>query len=96
MLQLLSNGQPRPTHGGPADPAVVSDLRRCHGWLGVDLLPAGLLDQVTNLEGLRWVLAGFGAFFGLLAGFFFQLLRRRLMRQVRAMPTDLLVSGQSD
>jgi len=62
------------------------------GWLGVDLLPAGLLDQVTNLKGLRWVLAGFGAFFGLLAGFFFQLLRRRLMRQVRAMPTDLLVS----
>ncbi|MCT0219466.1 PIN/TRAM domain-containing protein [Synechococcus sp. CS-1329] len=62
------------------------------GWLGVDLLPENLLLQVTNLEGLRWVLGGFGAFFGLLAGFFFQLLRRRLMRQVRSMPTDLLVS----
>ncbi|CAK6693482.1 hypothetical protein BBFGKLBO_01446 [Synechococcus sp. CBW1107] len=62
------------------------------GWLGVDLLPENLLIEVTNLEGLRWVLGGFGAFFGLLAGFFFQLLRRRLMRQVRSMPTDLLVS----
>ncbi|MEB3156508.1 MAG: TRAM domain-containing protein [Cyanobacteriota bacterium] len=62
------------------------------GWLGVDLLPERLLVQVTNMEGLRWVLGGFGAFFGLLAGFFFQQLRRRLMRQVRSMPTDLLIS----
>ncbi len=62
------------------------------GWLGVDLLPETLLVQVTNLEGLRLVLGGFGAFFGLLAGFFFQQLRRRLMVQVRSMPTDLLIS----
>jgi len=62
------------------------------GWLGVDLLPESLLVQVTNPEGLRTVLAGFGAFFGLIAGFFFQQLRRRLMAQVRSMPTDLLVS----
>ena len=62
------------------------------GWLGVDLLPEKLLLQVNNPEGLRTVLAGFGAFFGLLAGFFFQQLRRRLMAQVRSMPTDLLVS----
>jgi len=62
------------------------------GWLGVDLLPERLLLQVTNMEGLRWVLGGFGAFFGLLAGFFFQQLRRRLMNQVRSMPTDLLIS----
>jgi len=62
------------------------------GWLGVDLLPEQLLLQVTNLEGLRWVLGGFGAFFGVIAGFFFQQLRRRLMQQVRSMPTDLLIS----
>jgi uncharacterized protein YacL len=62
------------------------------GWLGVDLLPLPLLAQVDNPEGLRTVLAGFGAFFGLLAGFFFGQLRRRLMAQVRAMPTDLLIS----
>ncbi len=62
------------------------------GWLGVDLLSEDLLTQVTNLEGLRWVMGGFGAFFGLVAGFFFQQLRKRLIRQVRTMPTDLLVS----
>ncbi|MEX0587755.1 MAG: TRAM domain-containing protein [Cyanobium sp.] len=62
------------------------------GWLGVDLLPENLLLQVDNPEGLRTVLGGFGAFFGLLAGFFFGQLRRRLMVQVRSMPTDLLVS----
>jgi len=47
---------------------------------------------VDNPEGLRTVLGGFGAFFGLLAGFFFGQLRKRLMAQVRSMPTDLLVS----
>ncbi|MFO7629073.1 MAG: PIN/TRAM domain-containing protein [Prochlorococcaceae cyanobacterium] len=62
------------------------------GWLGVDLLPEQLLLQVNNPEGLRTVLAGFGAFFGLLAGFFFRQLRQRLMKQVRSMPTDLLIS----
>ncbi len=62
------------------------------GWLGVDLLPEQMLLQVTNQEGLRGVMAGFGAFFGLIAGIFFQQLRRRLMAQVRSMPTDLLIS----
>lgn len=28
------------------------------GWLGVDLLPDRLLLQVSNLDGLRWVLGG--------------------------------------
>ena len=62
------------------------------GWLGVDLLAERLLVQVTNLEGLRWVLGGFGALFGLVAGLLFQQLRQKLMRQVRTMPTDLLIS----
>jgi uncharacterized protein YacL len=62
------------------------------GWLVVDLLPEPLLVQVSNPDGLRLVLAGFGGFFGVLAGFFFQQLRRRLMQQVRSMPTDLLIS----
>jgi uncharacterized protein YacL len=62
------------------------------GWLGVDLLPEQLLLEVTNQEGLRTVMGGFGAFFGLIAGIFFQQLRRRLMAQVRSMPTDLLIS----
>ena len=62
------------------------------GWMGVHLLPAELLDETTNAEGVRWVLTGFGSFFGLIAGLVFQRLRQRLMQQVRTMPTDLLIS----
>ena len=62
------------------------------GWLGIELLPERLLEQAANFERLRLVLTGFGAVVGLLAGFFFQQLRQRLMQQVRTMPTDLLVS----
>ena len=62
------------------------------GWLGVDLLPTKMLEEVSNINGLRKVLAGFGGFFGVLTGFFFQLLRQRLMAQIRNVPTDLLVS----
>ncbi len=62
------------------------------GWFGVDLLPESALNQTTNIAGLRLVLASFGAFFGLLTGFIFQGLRRRLMLQIQTMPTDLLIS----
>lgn len=62
------------------------------GWLGMDLLPEALLLQVSNPERLPTVMGGCGAVVGLLAGVFFQQLRRRLMQQVRTMPTDLLVS----
>ena len=62
------------------------------GWLGVDLLPEQQLIRIQNLEQLSWILGGAGALAGLLAGVVFQRLRRRLMEQVRSMPTDLLVS----
>lgn len=62
------------------------------GWMGVHLLPAELIDETTNAEGVRWVLTGFGTFFGFIAGLVFQRLREGLMRQVRTMPTDLLIS----
>ncbi|MFZ9174392.1 MAG: PIN/TRAM domain-containing protein, partial [Vulcanococcus sp.] len=62
------------------------------GWLGVDLLPEQQLIRIANLEQLSWILGGGGALAGLLAGVVFQRLRRRLMEQVRTMPTDLLVS----
>ena len=62
------------------------------GWLGVDLLPEQLLVQVADAERLRTVLALAGSGFGITAGLLFQQLRRRLMAQVRSMPTDLLVS----
>ncbi len=72
------------------------------GWLCIDFLPDTVLEQVLVQEGvienlanktdLRNLLLGFGSLFGLLAGFFFQQLRKRLIRKIRTMPTDLLVS----
>lgn len=41
------------------------------GWLGVDLLPERLLVQVTNLEGLRWVLGALAPFLAWWQGCFF-------------------------
>ncbi len=62
------------------------------GWLGVELLPVKLIEQAENFEGLRLVSGGFGAFFGLIGGFFFQTLRLNFIKQIRNVPTDLLVS----
>ena len=62
------------------------------GWLGEDLLPEQLLLQVDDPDRLRTLLALGGSGFGLTSGLLFQQLRRRLMAQVRSMPTDLLIS----
>ena len=44
-----------------------------------------MLIQVTNLEGLQWVMGAL-ALFGLIAGFLFQRLRAQLMRQCAPCP----------
>ena len=62
------------------------------GWMGVHLLPQELLDDGTDVALVRWGLTGGGAIAGLVAGFVFRRLRQQLMRQVRTMPTDLLIS----
>ncbi len=62
------------------------------GWLGADFLPINMLEEVTNLEGLKIVLAGFGSLLGLIIGLLFQQLRTRLTQQIRRTPTDLLIS----
>ena len=62
------------------------------GWMGVHLLPPGLVNETTDVEQLRIILTGSGGAIGLLAGFVFKRLRVRLTQQVRTMPTDLLVS----
>ena len=41
---------------------------------------------------IKILLVGFGSLFGLLAGIILQGLRKRLLRSIRTMPTDLLVS----
>jgi uncharacterized protein YacL len=58
----------------------------------IDILPAQLIVQVNNLEGLRIVTASFAAFFGGLFGFFVLTAYRKLEKQVRAMPVDMLLT----
>ncbi|MGJ3246730.1 MAG: PIN/TRAM domain-containing protein [Elainellaceae cyanobacterium] len=62
------------------------------GFYSVDLLPGQVLEQVTNLEGLSSVIAGFGALIGGAIGLAAQTGYRRLESQVRNMPVDMLLS----
>ncbi|MBD3882382.1 PIN/TRAM domain-containing protein [Phormidium tenue FACHB-886] len=62
------------------------------GFYGVDLLPPDALQQVNNVEGLSVVSGGFGALFGLIVGLLAQTSYRRIERQVRQMPVDVLLS----
>lgn len=62
------------------------------GFYGVDLLPSDTLEQVTNLEGLSLVTGCFGALIGAALGLVAQTAYRRVERQVRDMPVDVLLS----
>lgn len=62
------------------------------GFFSVDLLPPDVLEQVTNIEGLSSVTGGFGALLGLVLGLVAQTGYRRVERQVREMPVDVLLS----
>ena len=62
------------------------------GFYGVELLPSNTLEQVTNLEGLSFVTAGFGGLLGLAVGIMAQTAYRRIEARVREMPVDVLLS----
>lgn len=62
------------------------------GYFSVDLLPMDALAQVTNREGLSLVTGGFGGLLGLALGLVAQTSYRRIERQVREMPVDMLLS----
>ena len=62
------------------------------GFDSIDLLPSRVLTQVTNIEGLRFVLAAFGAIIGGAIGLSAQVTYRRVERKVREMPLDVLLT----
>jgi uncharacterized protein YacL len=62
------------------------------GFNGVEALPGNVLQQVTNTDGLRTVLAGFGALIGGIIGLTAQTGYQRIARQIREMPADMLLS----
>jgi uncharacterized protein YacL len=62
------------------------------GFRGIGDLPPSVLKQVSNEAALEWVTAGFGAMMGLAIGLVVQTSFRRLEKQVKAMPADILLS----
>ncbi|MGB3693517.1 MAG: PIN/TRAM domain-containing protein [Spirulinaceae cyanobacterium] len=60
------------------------------GFSGVELLPVRVLDQVTNVEALRWVTAGFAALVGLATGLAAQTTYRRVESRVRRLPIEVI------
>lgn len=62
------------------------------GFFGIELLPITVLDQVSNLEGLRSVTGGFSALIGGVIGLMVQTAYRRIEAQIRSLPVDLLLS----
>ena len=62
------------------------------GFDSIDLLPSTMLKPVTNIDGLRMVLAGFSALIGAAIGLSVQTTYRRLERKVREMPVDVLLT----
>jgi uncharacterized protein YacL len=58
----------------------------------VDILPEEMLTNVTNMEGLRIVSAGFAALFGGIFGVVVKTAYRRLEYQVRELPVEVLLT----
>ena len=62
------------------------------GFGSVDLLPRVVLDQVSNPEALRWLIAGFTSIIGLAIGLVFQTTYRRLETQIRNTPIEVILT----
>lgn len=62
------------------------------GFYSIELLPLGALEQVTNIEALRLVVAVFAALIGGVVGLSFQITYRRLEAQVREMPVEVILT----
>ncbi|WP_254567709.1 PIN/TRAM domain-containing protein [Oscillatoria sp. HE19RPO] len=62
------------------------------GFYSTELLPASAMAQVTNLDGLRSVTTGFAALVGGAVGLAVQTTYRRMEKQVRQMPIDMLIT----
>lgn len=62
------------------------------GFYSIELLPLVILDQVTNIEALRFVVAVFASLIGGAVGLSFQITYRRIEKKVREMPVEVILT----
>lgn len=62
------------------------------GYEAIDLLPPEVLAQVTNLEAVRFIIAGFGAIVGLALGLTAQTTYHRVEARVRRQPVEVILT----
>jgi uncharacterized protein YacL len=62
------------------------------GFYSIELLPNGALEQVTNVDALRFVTAVFAAIIGGVIGLSFQITYRRLEAQIRQLPVEVILT----
>ncbi|MGL5034499.1 MAG: PIN/TRAM domain-containing protein, partial [Microcystaceae cyanobacterium] len=58
----------------------------------VDLLPDNVRVQISNVEALRWLAAGFTSIIGLAIGLVAQTSYRRLEKQIRLTPVEIILT----
>jgi uncharacterized protein YacL len=62
------------------------------GFGSIELLPLSVLEEVSNVQALRFVMGGFGALIGLVVGLAVQTTYRRLETQVRRTPIETILT----
>jgi len=62
------------------------------GFGSIDLLPDTALESVTNIEALRWIIGSFTAIIGLAVGLTAQTFYRRLEKQIRQTPIEVILT----
>lgn len=62
------------------------------GFAVVDLLPDSVQMQISNMEALRWLAAGFMSIIGLAIGLVAQTTYRRLENQIRQTPIETILT----
>lgn len=62
------------------------------GFSGIDLLPDVILMQISNVEALRWLSAGFASIIGLAIGLVAQTTYRRIEEKIRKTPIEMILT----
>lgn len=77
------------------DVIIISIFILAFGGVGFDLiqiLPDDIQNQISNLQALRWLAAGFASIIGLAMGLVAQTTYRRLEQKIRKTPIEVIIT----